>query len=61
MTGTLPHGPRDYYGMQYAIRYGSRECDMRCKYVMGHANAICDMRIRYGPRECDIIIIIIEL
>ena len=23
------------------------------QYVMGRANAICDMRIRYGPRECD--------
>ena len=44
LTGTLPHGPRDYYDMQYAIRYGSRECDMRCEYVMGRANAIRGMR-----------------
>jgi len=43
LTGTLPHGPRDY----------SRECDTRCEYVMGRANAIHDMRIRYEPRECD--------
>jgi len=49
LTGTLPHGPRDYYDIRYArntlwvarmryamrIRYGPRECDMR---------------IRYGPR-----------
>jgi len=56
------HGRRDYYDMRYAIRYGSRECDTRCEYVMGRANAICDMRyanaicdmlIRYGARVCD--------
>ena len=27
--------------------------DMRCEYVMGRANVICDLRIRYGPREYD--------
>ena len=26
-------------------------CDMQ--YVMGRANAICDMRKRYGQRKCD--------
>jgi len=24
-----------------------------CEYATGRANAICDTRIRYGPRECD--------
>jgi len=64
LTGTLLHGPRDYYDMRYAIRYGSHECDMRCECVMGRANAIfmryantlraareCDKR--YANRECD--------
>ena len=37
LTGTLPHGPRDYYGMRYAIRNGSRECvsSSVCVLMMG--------------------------
>ena len=42
LTGTLPHGPRDYYDTRYAIRYGPRECDMRSLWAA---------RIRYGPRD----------
>jgi len=34
LTGTTPHGPRNYYDMRYAIRYGSRECEIQCEYVM---------------------------
>jgi len=33
--------------MRFAKRHGSRECDMRCEYVLGRANTICDTRIGY--------------
>jgi len=42
LTGTLPHGRRDYDDMRYAKSYGSRECEIRCEYVMGRTNAVCD-------------------
>ena len=47
LTGTLLHGPRDYYNMR------SRECDMRYAMRMRYGLRECDMRIRYGPRNCD--------
>ena len=53
LTGTLSRGLRDYYDMRYAIRYGSRECDMRCEYVSGRANAntLRAARMRYAICE----------
>jgi len=53
LTGTLPHGPRDYYGMRYvqhvtnAIRDAntSRIARMRYRYAM---------RIGYAPHESDV-------